>query len=53
MGGSSIKIEPAKITISSAEIDIVGDAKVSIQAPMIQASADGMLQLQGGVTKIN
>ncbi len=53
VGGSSIKIEPAKITISSAEIDIVGSAKVSIQAPMIQASADGMLQLQGGVTKIN
>jgi type VI secretion system secreted protein VgrG len=36
VGGSSIKIEPAKITISSAEIDVQGSATVKIQGGEVQ-----------------
>ena len=53
VGGSSIKIEPAKITISSAEIAVSGDAKVAIEAPMIDMNGSGMTKVQGGIVKVN
>ena len=53
MGGSSIKIEPAKITLTSAEIAIAGNAKVSAQAPMIDINGSGMTKIQGGMVKVN
>ncbi len=53
VGGSSVKIEPAKITLKSVQIAIQGDAKVEIKAPMIDVSADAMLTLKGGLIKVN
>ncbi len=53
VGASSIKIEPAKITIKSPQIAIQGDAMVQVKGPMTQVSGDAMLTLKGGITMIN
>ena len=53
MGGSSIKIEPAKITIKSPEIAIQADMKLAAKGTMTEVSGDAMLTLKGGVVKIN
>jgi len=53
VGGSSIKLEPAKITIKSAQIDIKADAKLSAKAPAAEVSGDAMLTLKGGIVQIN
>jgi len=53
VGGSSIKIEPACITIKSVAIKVQGDAKVDISAPLTSCKGDGMLTLKGGMTMIN
>jgi type VI secretion system secreted protein VgrG len=53
VGGSSIKLEPAKITIKSPMIQIQGDAKVDVTAPMTSVTGSGILTLQGGLVKIN
>nr|WP_315392909.1 type VI secretion system tip protein VgrG [uncultured Duganella sp.] len=46
VGGSSIKIEPAKITIKSAQIAITADAQ-------IEAKAGAMVEISGAIVKIN
>jgi len=46
-------MDPAGISISSVKIDINGDAKISVAAPMTQVNASGILTLNGGLTKIN
>lgn len=53
VGGSSIKIEPAKITLKSVEVDIQGDTKVAIKGTMVEVSGDAALNLKGGMIKIN
>lgn len=53
VGGSSIKLEPAKITIKSTVLDIKGDAKADLSAPMTNVKASGILVLNGALTKIN
>jgi type VI secretion system secreted protein VgrG len=53
VGASSIKIEPAKITIKSPEIAIEGTAKVDVKAAMTQVAGDATLILKGGIIKIN
>lgn len=53
VGGSSIKIEPAKITLKAAQIAIQGDAQVDVKSPMTNVSGDAMLVLKGGLVKIN
>jgi len=53
VGASSIKIEPAKITLKSAEIAVSGDAKVAVDAATTQINGSGMVQIQGGMVKIN
>jgi type VI secretion system secreted protein VgrG len=53
VGGSSIKIEPAKITIKSPEIAIQADMKLSAQGTTTEVSGDAMLTLKGGLVKIN
>ena len=39
VGGSSIKIEPAKITMSSTEIAVKRSAKVAVNGAMVQVNA--------------
>lgn len=46
VGTSSITIEPAKITISSVQIDINGSATTKV-------AASGMTEVKGGLVKIN
>lgn len=53
VGGSSIKLEPAKITIKSTMINIEGSATVDVKGAMTTVKGSGMLTLQGGLTKIN
>lgn len=53
VGASSIKIEPAQITIKSPMVKIQGDAMVDIKAPMTSVKGDGTLILKGGITLIN
>ncbi len=53
VGGSTITIEPAKISLSSPEIAIVGNAKVAATAPMTDVSGSATLMLSGGIVKIN
>jgi type VI secretion system secreted protein VgrG len=53
VGGSSIKIEPAAITLKSPQIKIQGDAQVQVKAPIVQVNGDGMVQIKGGVVMIN
>lgn len=52
VGGSSIKIEPAQITLSSVNVKIAGSAQTQVSGAIIQVSADGMLKLAGGITMI-
>jgi type VI secretion system secreted protein VgrG len=53
VGGSTITIEPAKISLSSPEISIQGNAKLAATAPMTEVSGSGTLTLSGGIVKIN
>lgn len=53
VGGSSIKIEPAKITIKAPEIVVQGDASLQAGSPLTDLSGDGTLTLTGGMVKIN
>lgn len=53
VGSSSIKIEPAKITIKSPQISIEADAKADLKGPMATVDGSAMLTLKGGVVKIN
>ncbi|HET8707190.1 MAG TPA: type VI secretion system tip protein TssI/VgrG [Pseudomonadales bacterium] len=46
VGGSKVTIGPQSISISSAQISIQGDAKVSTQA-------GGLVEINGGIVKIN
>jgi type VI secretion system secreted protein VgrG len=53
VGGSSIKIEPTKITLKSVQIAIQADGTVDVKGPMATVNGDGMLTLKGGMVKIN
>jgi type VI secretion system secreted protein VgrG len=54
VGGSSIKIEPAKITIKSTQISIEADATAEIKAgATMDIDGGGMLTIKGGMVKIN
>ena len=53
VGGSSIKLEPTKITLKSVQIVVQGDATVTAKAPMAKVLGDAMLQLMGGMVQIN
>ncbi len=52
-GSSSIKLEPAKITIKSAMIDIKADTTLNAKGLMTTVKGDAMLTLKGGLTMIN
>jgi type VI secretion system secreted protein VgrG len=54
VGASSVKIEAAKITLKSPEIEVVADANVKVKAgAMLDLNAGGILTVQGGIVKIN
>jgi type VI secretion system secreted protein VgrG len=53
VGQNSILIDQTGVTIDALMIKLQGQILVQIQAPIIQITADGILQLQGGLTTIN
>lgn len=54
VGGSSIKIEAAKITIKSAEIEIAADANAKFKAgAMMEVKAGAIMTVEGALVKIN
>jgi len=53
VGSSSIKIEPAKITLSSVQIEVNGSAQSVVKGAMVQLQGSAMVQIQGGLVKIN
>jgi type VI secretion system secreted protein VgrG len=54
VGGSSVKIEAAKITIKSAEIEVAADANAKYKAgAMMDLNAGGVMTLAGAMVKIN
>jgi type VI secretion system secreted protein VgrG len=54
VGGSSIKIEAAKITIKSAEIEIAADASAKVSAgAMMDIKAGAPMTISGAIVKIN
>ncbi|OMH38671.1 type VI secretion system Vgr family protein [Motiliproteus sp. MSK22-1] len=52
-GASSIKLEPAKISIKSPQIEIKADAKLDAESPMTTVKGTAVLTLKGGVILIN
>ena len=53
VGGSTVTVEPAKITLDSTQIEIKGKGQIKLQAPMVDINASGMVKIKGGVVKIN
>lgn len=53
VGGNSIKIEQAGITIKGTQIAIQGEAKTQVKGAVTQVNGDGMLQMKGGIVQIN
>jgi type VI secretion system secreted protein VgrG len=54
VGGSSIKIEAAKITIKSAEIAVKADANVAVEAgAMMKLKSGAIMTIEGALVKIN
>jgi type VI secretion system secreted protein VgrG len=54
VGGSSIKIEAAKITIKSPEIAVQSDANMEIKAgAMMQVKSGAVMTIEGALVKIN
>lgn len=53
VGGSSIKIEPASITIKSTMVKIQANAMAEVKSPMTTVKGEAMLTLKGGITMIN
>jgi type VI secretion system secreted protein VgrG len=53
VGSSSIKIEPAAITLSSAQIKLSGTATVEISAPSAKLAGSATAEITGGMVKIN
>jgi type VI secretion system secreted protein VgrG len=53
VGSSTIVIEPAAITIKSADVKIEGTGTFDAKSPASSVSGDGNLTLKGGVVQIN
>jgi type VI secretion system secreted protein VgrG len=53
VGGSSIKLDPASITIKAAMINIEAEGMATMKSPLTTVKGDGMLVLQGGLVTIN
>ncbi len=52
VGGSSIKVDQAGVTIKGMIVKVEGQAMTQVKGLMLQLSGDAMAQLKGGVTMI-
>jgi len=53
VGGSSITIDPGKITLQAPTINVLGNSMVHIKSPLTNVKGEGTLILNGGLVKIN
>jgi len=53
VGANSVKIDPSGITLQGTMVTVQGQSIVKLQSPMVQVSADGMLQMTAGVVTMN
>ena len=53
VGSNSIKIDQTGVTIKGIKVTIQGTATAEMKSPMTTVKADGILVLQGSLTKIN
>jgi len=54
VGGSSIKIEPAKVTVKAAEVMVQSDANTTVKAgAMMQLKSGAVMTIEGALVKIN
>ncbi len=54
VGGSSIKIEPAKITVKSPEVLVQADANATVKAgAMMTVKSGAVMTIEGALVKIN
>jgi type VI secretion system secreted protein VgrG len=53
VGGSSIKIEPASVSIKSVKVTVEGEAMIESKAPMITSQADAINEVKGAMVKLN
>jgi type VI secretion system secreted protein VgrG len=54
VGSSSVKIEPAKITVKSVEIEVKADANAAVEAgAMMKLKSGAVMTIEGALVKIN
>ena len=53
VGGSTVKIEPASVSIKSATITMEGSAKVESKGALIVSEASGINEIKGATIKLN
>ncbi len=53
VGGSSITIDPAGVTIKAPTVKVEGQISADVKAPMTTVNANGILTLKGSLTMIN
>lgn len=53
VGSNSIKIDQMGVTINGTMVSIAGTSTAELKSPMTTVKGDGMLTLQGALTKIN
>ena len=53
VGGSTLKIEPASVSIASPTITIEGSAKVEVKGAVITSQASGINEITGATVKLN
>jgi type VI secretion system secreted protein VgrG len=54
VGSSSVKIEPAKITIKSVEVAVKADANAAVEAgAMMKLKSGAVMTVEGALVKIN
>jgi type VI secretion system secreted protein VgrG len=53
VGGSTVKIEPAAVSIKSTQITIEGSAKVEAKGALITSEAQGIHEIKGATIKLN
>jgi type VI secretion system secreted protein VgrG len=54
VGSSSVKIEPAKITVKSVEVEVKADANAGVEAgAMMKLKSGAVMTVEGALVKIN
>jgi type VI secretion system secreted protein VgrG len=54
VGGSSVKIEPAKITVKSVQVEVKADANAAVEAgAMMKLKSGAVMTVEGALVKIN